>query len=189
MAIAVLLLILGTILGVYVHYRNETKDSNINMREKLALIGQQEQIKSETNLKTTSAIEEKLSPNCIVIEKQYFKGCDHLLREEREAPIEWTNFSKEEIQNQYPGWVIEKFTNDEIVVYQEQEGFCGQHYIIRENNGILSVYTIDENGNEEWKEDTGIQTMYLPETDLEKIKNGIEALGDAELRTILGDYE
>ena len=39
------------------------------------------------------------------------------------------------------------------------------------------------------KEDTEIQTRYLTDVDLEKVKTGIEAIGNTELNSVLEDFE
>ena len=93
------------------------------------------------------------------------------------------------MQKQYPDWKIEKFSSNEVVLYKEKNGYCDEHYVIREHNGVLAIYTLDENGKETWKQDTEIVTMYLPEVDLSRIKEGIKVTGTTNLRSILEDYE
>ena len=41
----------------------------------------------------------------------------------------------------------------------------------------------------EIKEDTEIVTLYLPETDLQKLKAGVEIIGHTKLVEFLEDYE
>ena len=97
--------------------------------------------------------------------------------------------TEEQVKEQYPDWTLESFSNNQIIVSQEKDGYCGEHYVIRENDGVLAIYTLDENGNETWKEDTEISTMYLTEEDLKILNKGIEAIGDDQLHTVLEDFE
>lgn len=186
--IALLLLMIGIVVGISVFRMNQTH--NNNMLEDKQLAEEQENKEEEiNNVIVTSVIEEKTSPNTTFIQKQYFKGCDHIQKETMEISEEDVNLTQEQMQKQYSDWKIEKFSSNEVVLYKEQEGYCGEHYVVRENNGTLAIYTLDENGKETWKEDTEIVTMYLPETDLARIREGIKVTGITNLRSILEDYE
>ncbi len=186
----IILLTIGIIFGIFFFRQNKTQDSNMIGDKKLA-VQEQETEKSSisNNTISTSSIQLKVSPNCKITEKQYYAGCDHLIKKVKEIPKNWINETQEEFQKHYQEWFIEKFEPDEITVYQEKEGFCGEHYVIKEHNGVLGIYTLDENGIENWKEDTQIQTIYLPEEDIQKLKQGITAIGNSQLHSILEDYE
>ncbi len=179
--LAIFLLIVGMALGFYVYNNNKTEDINIINDKKLA--------EEENNIIYTAVIEEKVSPNAKVLQKIYFTGCDHLLKETQDVPETLVNKTEEEVKKYYKDWTIDSFSPNEIIIYKEQSGFCAQHYLIKEHNGVLGIYTIDENGKITLKEDTEIQTMYLPEADLEKVKQGIEAVGNMELNSVLEDFE
>lgn len=185
----IILFAIGVIIGIYAYQKDKVHDSNMISRQ----LAEQEQSQTENSIGndvvSTSVAEVKLSPNCTIVEKQYFKGCDHIIKNIKEIPEEWTNMTEEEIKAQYPDWTLESFSNNQIIVSQEKEGYCGQHYVVREHEGVLAIYTLDENGVETWKEDTEIATMYLTEEDLEKVKDGIKAIGDDQLHTILEDFE
>ena len=63
------------------------------------------------------------------------------------------------------------------------------HYVVREHGEVLGIYTTDETGEETWKEDTDIATRYLTEEDLIKVQEGIKAIGDDQLHSVLEDFE
>ena len=180
-ALALFLLIMGVVLGVSVYNKNKTDQINTVQDKKLA----------EENTATiyTASIEEKVSPNAKILQKVYYTGCDHLLKETKDIPENLVNKNKEEVEKYYKDWNVDSFSKNEIIIYKEESGFCNQHYLIKEHNGVLGIYTIDENGKITLKEDTEIQTMYLPEADLEKVKQGIEAVGNMELNSALEDFE
>ena len=184
------LLLIGIAAGVYVYNQNKTQDSNILQGKELASEEQQNTNK-ENELVSTVAVEEKISPDCKIIQKQYFKGCDHLIKTEKDIEKEYINLTKQEFIEKYlsADWKLEKFSSDEIIIYQEKEGYCNEHYLVKEHNGVLGIYTLDENGQATFQEDTEIQTMYLPEMDIEKFKQGVEVIGEPELRTLLEDFE
>ncbi len=184
-----LLFLIGVITGVYFYEKDKTKDSNIGTKQLANLEQNQNEKQIENEVISTSIAETKLSPNCTITEKQYFKGCDHFIKEIKEIPEEWINFTEEQVKEQYADWKIESLTNNEIIVSQEKEGYCGMHYIVKEHGEVLGIYTTDETGEETWKEDTDIATRYLTEEDLIKVKEGIKAIGDDQLHSVLEDFE
>ncbi|MCI9087612.1 MAG: hypothetical protein HFJ32_03550 [Clostridia bacterium] len=184
-----ILFLIGVITGVYFYEKDKTKDSNIGTKQLADLKQNQNENQIENEVVSTSIAETKLSPNCTITEKQYFKGCDHFIKEIKEIPEEWINFTEEQVKEQYVDWKIESLTNNEIIVSQEKEGYCGMHYIVREHGEVLGIYTTDETGKETWKEDTDIATRYLTEEDLIKVQEGIKAIGDDQLHSVLEDFE
>ena len=186
----IILFTLGFIGGIYVYQKNKTQDSNIVEKTKLAtnVVVQKEPTK-EVNIISTSTKEETVSPNATILKKEYYKGCDHLVRDLSDVSEMLVNKTKSEVENYYPEWEVDSFSNSEITIYQEKEGFCPQHYLIKEHNGVLGIYTIAQNGTITFKQDTQIQTMYLPEVDLQRVREGIEAIGDTQLNTVLEDFE
>lgn len=186
-----LLLVVSIIAGIYVYKQKEVQDGGRNFGGN-ELARQDEYItnKQQENIVSTIATEEKISPQCTLIKKIYYKQCDHLIREIEEIPEQDINKTKSEFEKAYAkDWKIEEFANEQIVISQEKEGFCGQHYVIKEHGNVVGIYSVDEIGKETLKQDTEIQIMYLPEEDLEKIRRGIEVIGDSNLYSTLEDYE
>src|SRR5690625_2643346 len=94
----IILFMVGVVLGVYFYQKEKVQDSNM-LSTKLA---EKEQTQTEnTNnneVVSTSVAEVKISPNCTIVEKQYFKGCDHLIKNIKEIPEEWINMTEEQIK-------------------------------------------------------------------------------------------
>ena len=180
----ILLFALGVMMGIYFYGSDNTEDTNL-LNVQLA----EESMSGNNVTVSTSLTEEKVSANCTIVEKQYFTGCDHLIKDIKEIPEDWINMTEEEIIEKYPDWTLESFTNNQIIVSQEKEGYCGEHYVIRTHDDVIGIYTLDENGKETLKEDTDIPTMYLTEEDLEILNKGIQAIGENQLHQVLEDYE
>lgn len=176
---------IGVLIGVYFYKEGQVQDSNVSNRQ----LAEELKSNNENEAISTSAEEEKLSPNCTIIERQYFKGCDHLIKNIKDVPEELINSTKEQVEEKYNGWTLDSFSSNEVIVSQEKDGYCDQHYVIREHNGVLGIYTLNEDKTEEFKEDTEIATRYLPDEDIEKLKEGIKAIGDDQLHRVLGDFE
>ena len=76
-----------------------------------------------------------------------------------------------------------------MILYQEKQGNCGEHYMIKDKDGQVTVYQVLEDGTQKEIEVTGITTEYLPETDKINMKNGIEVNGKQDLNQLIEDYE
>lgn len=185
----ILLFSVGVAIGVYFYEQDRTKDSNMPTKQLASTEQSQNENKIEKQAVSTSTTEIKASPNCTITEKQYFKGCDHLVKEIKEIPEEWINYTEEQVKKEYANWKLESFTNNQIIVSQEKEGYCGKHYIVRENGDVLGIYTLDETGKETFQENTDIAIRYLTEEDLMRVKQGIKAIGDDQLHSVLEDFE
>ena len=142
-----------------------------------------------SNMLETNSSEEKISPNSSITYKTYYKGCGHTKEEYNNMPQELINCTKFEIEEKYTEWQVEKFASNEVVLYREVDGECGEHYLVKEKEGKLVVYKILENGEEQEYETTQISTDYLTDTDKIEIQNGIRVNGKQELNQLIEDFE
>lgn len=147
-----------------------------------------EEMENESTVKANTQ-EEKTSPNCSLIIKNYFSECGHTKSEYNNLPQVLVNLTKDEIQEKYPQYMIERFATNEVVLYQENEGQCGEHYIVKDKEGQVAIYQVLEDGTQKELEITGLTTEYLPETDKINMKNGIKVNGRSELNQLIEDFE
>lgn len=183
-------LVLSFILGLYLHKLNSVDDQIAFEAEYQRLETRNIIKEAEMILEETSSSENKTSPNTIIIEKRYYNDCGHLVQEEKKTDEKLINKTESEIQIEYIGWEIQKFTPSEVIVYKEVYDFCNEHYLLKDSEGEIVVFGLDKHGNErEVIKETGIQTQYLPETDIENLKNGIRVYGNKELGQLLEDFE
>ena len=155
----------------------------------LNMYNEVDNILSQEALETNVREEDEVSPNAMLILKTNHKECGHTTKEEVDVPPEIVNKNKVEVSQIYPQWEVIGFSPDEIVLYREVEGICNEHYVLKENDGFLAIYTKNEKGEEKLKEVTSISLEYLPQADIDRIKEGIEATGNEELNSILEDFE
>ena len=74
-------------------------------------------------------------------------------------------------------------------MYREYDTECGEHYIVRNKDGKIAIYRINENNEEELYEETEIAIDYLTETDKVNIQNGIRVNGNENLNQLIEDFE
>lgn len=147
------------------------------------------QVIENRDVTTINSNEEKTTPNTKLVIKKYYEKCGHTTTDYVEIPSDLINKNAKEIEEEYNEWQVKSFSSNEVTLFKYENGFCNEHYVLREKDGIIVVYTIDENGNEKMKEKTSINTKYLPQTDLIAIKNGVFIYGNEELYSALEDYE
>ncbi len=192
----ILVILIGIVVGRLI-YNNNGKLANKNniiqneiniVSEKVTddCIEEYQEVQEEI---ATNSQEEKISPNCLLILKKYYDECNHTINEYVDVPQDLVNGTEEDLKKEYPYWQIEKYSNNEIILYKEFNSNCGQHFVLREDEGKITVYKINENNEEEIYEKTEISVEYLSETDKGKISEGIKVNGIEELNQLLEDFE
>ena len=182
----IITIVMGIVLGIWLFGRNKTSNLEPEIQRELA---KDENIQNEIQIIQTANTEIKTSPNCLFVFETYYKECKHTANEKQDIPKEYVNQTEEDLQEKFKDFKIKEFTSNQVTFYQEKEGICNQHYIIKDNNGYVSIYTIDSFGKETLKETTEIVTTYLPEVDKINLKEGIKANGQEELNAKIEDYE
>lgn len=191
--------ILGLIvsIGIYIYNTSNTstriEDAKINIEDNKKA-NAEESVESSINyidedIIQTSRIEEKVSPDATLIIKKYYKSCGHTTKDYATVPEEIVNKSENEVKQLYSNWEIKGFSPDEIVLYKQLDGICNEHYVLRQLDGVIAVYTMNNEGKEILQEKTSITTEYLPEEDLDKLGVGIKVTGKENLNSLLEDYE
>lgn len=189
MIIIVVLLALGGSIGIYIYNLKNTSNKNSVKAKELADELKKTLVEEEQNTVSTSSKNIKISHNSIVVKNTLYKICNHEIRQTEVIPVELVNKEEKDIQQYYKDWEIKKYSPTEVVLYREKDEYCDKHYVLRENNGVIAIYKKDDNNKETLRENTQIQTKYLPEIDLIKLKSGIYAIGEEELNSILEDFE
>ena len=192
-AIITIGIILGFLTGIYVYRTNKIKNGQKEyIAEKiedectaLSQLGYEE----IASLTSANGNGEKTSPNCTIILKIYHEACKHLIENRQSIEETDVNITEEELKQRFSDWEVQKFTPTEIVLYKEVDEFCDEHYLLKEEDGYITIYKLDENENPTFFNTTEISTEYLAEEDLEQIRNGIKVYTDKELNKTLEDFE
>lgn len=181
--IFILIFIIFFILGFTIQSNNKHNNvKNSNEKENINIIDDTETIEVNTR-------DEKTTPNTTMILKKRYTDCGHEVSRRATIPEEMVNLTKYEIAEKYPNWILEGFSKEEIILTKEVDSFCGEHYLLIEENGEVNVYSVDEAGEKSFKKKVDITLDYLPETDRITLKNGLMVYGTENLNRVLEDYE
>ena len=192
--IIIIALVLGFLVGVYLYRINysEKEDDNLKIAQKVEdECTDFAELEFNGMLETiiTNGQEEKVSPNCLLTLKIYYKKCGHLIEKSQNIEQNLVNLTEEQLRKQLPEWEIQKFTPEQIVLYKELEDFCNEHYKLKIENGYIRIYELDEQNNEKLLKSTDISSEYLTKDDLEELKNGVEIYTKKELNKTIEDFE
>ena len=190
-------IIVGIIVGVCIFNKNKNLKNSIieneikEISEKVTdeCTEEYEKIEEAKLEIEANSNEEKISPNCLLTLKRYYNECSHLINEYIDIPQSLVNGTQENLKEEYPNWEIEKYSSTQIILYKELDSSCGQHFILRNDEGKITIYRINENNEEEKYQKTEIAIDYLTEADKIEIQNGLRVNGIEELNQLIEDFE
>lgn len=185
-------IVLSAVLGWFLYeiVRLNEKEEKLAIEEQKIEDECTEFAERQGNIIQTNASESKISPNAILIFKTYYKDCEHTEQETIEVPQELVNLGETETKEYYKDWKLKGFSSSEVVFYKEMDSFCNEHYQLKKNEeGMISIYHLKQDGKEEWIEDTDINVEFLPEEDKKKVEVGLEVVGKENLNKIIEDFE
>lgn len=182
-------IITGFFVGVHLYNKEKSKKQLENDIQNVVLYDNKVNNTNTVEIQTSMS-EEKISINTEVVEEIYYVQCDHLIRTLRKDMKSLVNMTKEELAKKYPKWEIKEFSTEKVTLYKEEQGFCNEHYLVKDVDGIVTIYNMDnEDKINEIIKTTEIETKYLTETDQEDLKEGIRVYTQQKLNKLLEDFE
>ena len=167
-------------IGIGFYYASLWKQQNVPEEAK---------INSENVIQETSIIEEKVAFDAEFVLKKYYNECGHCKVNQVELPNEFINLTKEEVGDLYSKWRIEKFSNKEIVLAQNIDAMCDDHYVLRLGDTNIEIYQMKEFDDFKLLKTTNISREYLTEADIINLEEGIFVYGITNLNSVLEDFE
>ena len=137
----------------------------------------------------TSSSEIKISPNCSITFHKHFLKCGHTIKEKSIATQDIVKFSKDEFEELYSDWQVSKFSSLEIDLEKNFDGLCGQHYLVKSDNGYVKIYNIKSDNFLELEEATEIAVKYLSLEDMNELENGVILYGKENLNSYIENFE
>ena len=149
-----------------------------------------ENISSEMNIiEETVSTDEKVSYNASFALKKYYNECGHFKFNYSELPKEIINLTKTEVESMYPEWDIEEFSSNNIVLSQNLDQICDEHYVLKLEDDNIDVYHLENDESLEFYKTTNISKEYLTSKDIDTLKKGIFVYGISNLNSAIEDYE
>ena len=163
--------------GGYFYY---VYDYKIHPKEKLI------QYNLEQN-KQKDVLAKKLLPNSKLIFETKYLGNGQTIKEEQKLNYSLYGKSEDEISRIYSGWEVKKFSEEEIFLYREKQGFPADYYIISNIGGYVCLLKSDGNEGTELIEKTDITVESLTPYDRERVLKKIITNSKDEAYQILAN--
>ena len=125
--------------------------------------------------------------------RTYYKKCGHTVINVDKVDNNIINMQKNQLENylkeNYTNIRLVSFSVEKIVLYEEKDCLCMNHYVIGESQGKIAIYKIDENGERVLDRIfNDAPVSMLKEVDQEKIKEGIVVDSEDELSNVLENF-
>lgn len=127
-----------------------------------------------------------LSGAVIIMEKKY-TACKHIIKKQIDAPADMAGLTEFQLKLAYKDWMVKKFTPSEIILYQEVQSKCPNHFILKEKDGFVSVYYQTPVNGITLKEVTPIPVSNLRSEDRKRLETGMNIESQEELAQALED--
>lgn len=188
--VCIIAIVLGFFVGKHL-YKKKESNNNVNLQNTVTNTQINNTVDKVTNTEIpTSMSEEKVSINTEIIEKVYYKECDHIIETPVKNIEKYINMDEEDIRKSFQGWEIEEFTPEKLVLYKQEEDFCNEHFLIKDVDGYVTIYTLNSLDNVlEILETTEIETKYLTDTDKKNLIDGIKVYTKKDLNKVIEDFE
>ena len=189
----IIVFVVGISLGMY--YSNNQKDEKVVENKKVidsiqdvVIKNVQAENKEKETIETISN-EEKISPYAKMIVEKKFAKCGHTTVKTLDVPKEIVNLTKKEIEEKYTGWEVKDFSKEQFTLYRVIEANCDDHFVLKENDGYITVYNelTDEISN--LIEKTDIQVDSLPKSVQKEVSTGILLDTEDEAYSRLENFE
>lgn len=177
--------IMGVAMGIVVHVYENSRSENALLKD-AKILNSLEQ--NEESLSTATNVE-KTSPNAKIIFETYYEKCGHTIVSTQGIDKEDVNKTEKEIRDKYSQYEVKEFSSNKIVLCKRVDKICDNHYVVKQKDGVIAVFSKNDDGTETLKSKTDVSTKYLPKEDVDLLENGIEANSNEELEQILSDYE
>lgn len=168
--------------GIGYYYSKLWKVENMSKTE-------ESEMKNEVVLETRAELEEKVSFDATLALKKYYNECGHFQVNYVELPVEFINLTQKEIEETYPDWKIEEFNSKNIILSQNIDRMCDDHYVLKLGNNNIEIYQMKEVDDFKLVKETNISKEYLTQNDIQNLEEGIFVFGIGNLNSALEDFE
>ena len=113
----------------------------------------------------------------------------HFTLQDSEIPVELINLTQKEIEEMYADWKVEEFSSDSLVLCQEVNNICDEHYFVKLGDNNVEIYQVGNGGSLSLYRETEISREYLTDEDVNTLENGFLVYGTGELNSRIEDFE
>lgn len=167
------------------------RDSNIAKKDddKISVVNQNS-IDTVKNDYKTNEQENQLviGVNTVIKYKTFYAKCGHIEENINKAGLDLIGLDYEKASKKFDGWVIEKFSVEEVVLFSSVEGLdkqCLENSYIGVKDGLVTVFYGKPMEGTVVRKLTNISVSSLPASEVADLNQGIPVSNDQEIYEIL----
>lgn len=163
----------------------ETK--NITVQPDQNLSGNLQNQSNIDEVESNRPEEQSIRPSTILIIEKMFTRCGHIIRNQSQTPSDLVNLTEKQLKLAYKDWIIKKFSPEKVIISQNIDSKCPNHFILKAKDGLVAVYYQTPVNDISLKEVTPILVENLRSKDKERLESGIKIESQQELAQALED--
>ncbi|HHV38102.1 MAG TPA: hypothetical protein GXX70_01260 [Tepidimicrobium sp.] len=135
----------------------------------------------------------RITPNTFIEKSIFYGDCNHNITQLNNVDDTIINMNESEykkhMKENYPNIKVIDFSAERIILHEQRNHMCPNHYIIGESDGKIAIYRIDENGERYLdKVFDDYPISLLKKIDQEKLMEGIVVDSEEELSNVLENF-
>jgi len=149
----------------------------------------QEETLEETTKAVVAVNVPRITPSTKLVYEYYYEEDGQVKVEEEVPPYFLIDMTRKDLEENYPDWQLKSFSQAEVVMRKNISGKSKERYIIKEYDGYVAVFFEEPVDGVSLRELTDTPVSSLSAEDREKLKTGINVIGEEALMNALEDYE
>lgn len=141
------------------------------------------------NVISTNASEPRISPNATITKIYTYKKCGHTISTSETIQSSLVNISEGDFKKVYSEWELVDFSADLVKISKDCAGNCPEHFLVKDLNGYVAIYHVNDDSDFTLLETTGIVTKYLSQIDMNELESGVFIYGKEKLNSYIEDFE
>lgn len=183
----------------YYRYSNQIAQEKLERQKEQELLNtiikaQEDRLYSikKENETTVTNHGDTITKDTIITYKILYTQCQDTIEEREQVKSELIGLNEngfaEYVKKNMPNAEVETYSKEEIIILSRENRVCPNHYLISVNNGYITVYKYNEDGEKDLIEQTRIPIRILPIIDQEKLQRGILVDTTEDVNQLLEDY-
>lgn len=121
---------------------------------------------------------------------RYTKGMAFEKKIEEKPDANLIGMDKDEAEKYFKniGYLMIEFTSKEVILVREKNSWCPGAFVVKDNEGYITIYDVDNNSNLIFKENTNMSTNMLPEVDKNEVIKGKTYETMDEVKSLISEY-
>lgn len=149
----------------------------------------QEQIVKETTQAVAAINTPRITPSTKLVYEYYYEEDGQVKVEEEVPPYFLIDMTRKDLEENYPDWQLKSFSQAEVVMRKNISGKSKERYIIKEYDGYVAVFFEEPVDGVSLRELTDTPVSSLSPEEQDKLRTGINVIGEEALISALEDYE